>query len=75
MIEEKKIRYEYLLEIHVWIDSMDREEGKIRNNIVLFDPNHQNNEQEHFSSQFQLPEKENEQISFFEIMKNILLEQ
>jgi hypothetical protein len=54
---------------------MDREEGKIRNNIVLFDPNHQNNEQEHFSSQFQLPEKENEQISFFEIMKNILLEQ
>ena len=45
--------FSYLLENHVLIDNMDKEEVMIMNNIVLFDPNHLNNEQEHFSFRFQ----------------------
>jgi hypothetical protein len=42
-----------VLENHVLIDNMDKEEELIVNNIALFDPNHQNNESEHFSFQSQ----------------------
>jgi len=55
----------YLLEIHVLIDNMDKEEVKLMNNIVQYDPNHRNNEQEHFSFQFRLPTKIFFRNSFF----------
>ena len=38
-----------LLENRESIDSMDRAEETIRNNIVLFDPNHPNSELKRFS--------------------------
>ncbi len=61
-----------LLENHELIDSMDKEEVKIMNNIVQFYPNHLNNEQEHFSFQLQSPKIPKLHFPFPQILINLL---